>query len=152
MEDLEAMRTNNLVMSMVLGAGLTLSLQASLTPISFGLHDADGVGGSGTLLASGLSDPDDTIVSSPGDLPAVNTNDGGFTFNSFSLGGFVTGRGNRDIFIYGQPGGVGSPDALREESSNVTPEPGFYGALALGLAGLAVAMVRRRSAEKLGKA
>lgn len=32
-----------------------------------------------------------------------------------------------------------------------TPEPGFYGVLALGLSGLAFAVVRRRSAEKLGK-
>ncbi|MGA3201236.1 MAG: hypothetical protein ABSF12_01950 [Bryobacteraceae bacterium] len=155
MEDLESMRSNNLVMSMLLGAGLTLSLQASLTPIGFGIHNTDGVGGgSGTLLTPGLTDPDDTIVSGPLG-PTANTNDGELslsTFNSFSLtSGFVTGRSSLDIFTYNQPGGVINTEALREATKGVTPEPGFYGALALGLAGLALAMARRCSAGKLGK-
>jgi hypothetical protein len=119
---------------MLLGAGLALSLHASLTPVGIGLHSTAADGGRALLAPQFAREFNDTHSASDLALNGPDTGDREFRSP------FATGAD--DLFVFNQPAGFANPDAFR-----LTPEPGFYGVLALGLAGLAFVVIRRRPAE-----
>ena len=68
---------------------------------------------------------------------------------SFSYtNGFQAGINTLDSFVNNEPFDGANPEALRVDVSGivVTPEPGFYGIVALGLSSLVFVVRRRRQA------
>ena len=73
------------------------------------------------------------------------------TLNPFSIStGFVAGVNTLDFMVYNEEYCCGNPEGLRVEFTSAiaaaAPEPGLYGVLALGFAGLAGAVFVRRRA------
>lgn len=88
---------------------------------------------------------------------------GGGTFSYTGTSGFVTGKNYLDFIVWNQPQSGGNPEGLRVQFTSATavssgtsysgmptPEPGLYGTLAVGLAGLAFGVRRRRRAARVG--
>jgi MYXO-CTERM domain-containing protein len=83
-------------------------------------------------------------------------NSGAYPAQAFGFtGGFHTGTNTLDFFVYNIPQSSGNPEGLdvsgnvtyltSTSSTSATPEPGFYGVLALGMAGLVFVARRHRS-------
>jgi len=122
---------------------------------------------------SSYNSSDQSIGFLPSSLPFQITGDGvqpffGFppasgTFSYTGTSGFnVGGMNTLDFIVWNQPQSGGNPEGLRVEFTGadatvsgpdiatttingLAPEPGFYGILGLGLAGLAFAARRRRA-------
>jgi len=100
-------------------------------------------------------------------VPADGTADAvvtGGTSHTFDASGTTAAQGEFSLFTVTFDASAGNTIDIQLQSPGVqgdfgnvsltasaTPEPGFYGVVALGLSGLAFAVVRRRSAEKLGR-
>jgi PEP-CTERM motif len=124
----------------------TFTLPTNATSISLsGLYAADNL---------------DYGVSLNGSAPLFASNAGGFGPAAFDFtGGFNAGLNTLDIFLYNLPQDTGNPEALDVSGSvsflvsqtnagspAATPEPGFYGLLTLGLAGVGFFVRRQRKA------